>query len=148
MSFSIDDLVYRLDFPLPLRVPVSTKKDFILNLNRYRNAHWTQLNKAKENYKEFIHNRIDESQKIDKDLHLHVRYIIHKGDNKMYDVANFASVISKFTNDALVEAGLISDDNVNVIVSEHYEAGCVVKGGGCAKLSIWCYKRLYPEEFY
>lgn len=147
MSFSEDDLIYRLDFPLPMRVPISSKKDFILNLNQYRNTHWASLNKAKQSYKEFVQNRLDESVSMP-EIPLHFRYIIHKGDGRSYDVANIAAIISKFVNDALVESGIIKDDNHKIIVSEHYEVGEEVKGNGCAKLTVWGYKKLYPDNFY
>jgi Holliday junction resolvase RusA-like endonuclease len=39
---------------LPLTVPVSSKKNFILNLNNYRNAHFLVLSKAKSNYSEIV----------------------------------------------------------------------------------------------
>lgn len=34
------------------------------------------------------------------------------------DIDNFDSVISKFTNDALVEMGCVSDDNVEIFVEK------------------------------
>lgn len=146
MLFGDDDLIYRLDFPLPLKVSTSSRKDFIMNLNQYRNAHWGVLSKAKVEYKDYIVNRLGgvELPKIP----LHFRYIIHKGDKRSYDVANIASIVSKFTNDALVESGIIDDDNSSIIVSEHYERGCVVKGNGCVKLTVWGYKKIYPDTFY
>lgn len=42
------------ELALPLRVAQSKKKDFILNLNNYRNAHYLVLTKAKTRYADLV----------------------------------------------------------------------------------------------
>jgi hypothetical protein len=48
----------KLILNLPLRVPVSKKRDFAINLNEYRNAHFLVLNKAKIVFKSLIQSQL------------------------------------------------------------------------------------------
>lgn len=50
-------------------------------------------------------------------------YTVHKGDARRYDVSNICSVHDKFFCDALVESGLLPDDNYKIISEVHYFSG-------------------------
>lgn len=106
-----------LIFDVPLRVRVSKKKFFILNLNNYRNAHHRVLSTAKNNFTDIIVSMglRDKFQKI------RVVYKIYPATNRNYDGMNVISVIDKFTMDALVKVGVIPDDNIKHVVCPLWE---------------------------
>lgn len=107
---------------LPLRVPVSKKNDFILNLNHYRNAHFLVMNKAKVVFKQLV-------TPLLKDLPVMSRaffvYTVYPKTRAASDVANYCSVVDKFFSDALVEAGKLPDDNFNFVPQVIYSFGSV-----------------------
>lgn len=97
-----------MTFNVPLRVSVSKKKDFILNMNNYRNAHFRVLDKAKK----LFHKHIKEIG-LPEYQYERVRFIynIYPESKRKFDLMNVVSVIDKFTMDAVVEIGIIQDDN-------------------------------------
>lgn len=105
---------------LPLSVPISAKKKFILNLNNYRNAHFQVLAKAKKNYSAIV------SEKV-KGLVLpeciSIEYTYYHGRRGRVDVANPCSIIDKFFSDALVENGCIADDDMEHVKEVTYRWG-------------------------
>lgn len=110
---------------LPLRVKVSKKKYFTLNLNQYRNTHFIVLNKAKIKFKEDI-KKIIEPINIPK-IPIIITYTLYRGDNRHIDVSNVCSVIDKFFCDALVELGKLKDDSFNYINGVVYQWGGIIK---------------------
>lgn len=106
----------------PLEVKVSAKRKFILNLNQYRNTHYRISNTAKIKYKEFISSQLDElNVKISKCV---IVYTVYKGDTRRFDIGNICAIHQKFFEDALTEAGIITDDKHDVIPV------CVFASGG------------------
>lgn len=83
------------------------RKKFILNLNNYRNAHYQTLNKAKVNYKGLLD--ISDLKPVTRPVSL--TYIYFHGSKRKVDISNPCSVIDKFACDALVEYGILPDDN-------------------------------------
>lgn len=108
---------------LPLSVPVSKKKSFILNLNNYRNAHFQVLNKAKKVYVGEVQNAIMVWSKFSKSVEL--IYILYQPTNRRVDISNPLSVIDKFTCDALVELGILQDDASGNVPKVIYQWGGV-----------------------
>lgn len=110
--------------PLPLAVPITSKKDFSLNLNQYRNAHYQILNKAKIRFDETVR---DFLRGIPGMKACSIEYVLYPARHGVCDVSNVCAVVDKFFSDTLVNAGLIPDDNYNVVVSVSYRFGGVDK---------------------
>ena len=111
---------------LPLYVNISSQKKFILNLNNYRNAHYHLLNIAKTNFNEIIYNDIKNFKTISKN-NISLIYTVYKNDRRKFDVANVCSVLDKFFCDALVDAGILIDDNYDYIKQVTYKFGGIDK---------------------
>ena len=100
---------YKFDLPI-----YGVNKKSAISLNWYRNAHYRTCNSAKKEFKRqireqiYLHDQIKGSVKI--------RYYYY-AKRKGTDLDNFVGVVKKFFQDALVECGLIPDDNVSVICS-------------------------------
>jgi hypothetical protein len=110
-------------FDLPLRVKVSKNKHFILNLNTFRNAHHRVLGASKRNYADLVYNLFDELgyRKIRYDR-VKVWYRIYPQSKRLYDGNNPISIIDKYLMDAVVNMGIIPDDNIKHVECYHWEA--------------------------
>jgi Holliday junction resolvase RusA-like endonuclease len=108
-----------LKFILPCYIPQG-KKNVPINLNWYRNAHYQTSNNIKRKFKEHIAPQFKGLEAITAQISIHFTY--YAARNNSPDLDNFTSVSKKFFQDAMVELGLIADDNVNYIVatSESY----------------------------
>lgn len=111
----------------PLSVPVSSKKKFMLNMNDYRNAHYQVLNKAKVEYKRLMRDDILQLPNMEK---VSISYEITLGDNRRHDGMNICAVTSKFFLDALVEYGILSDDNMKFVLHEEWNGNGIEKNNG------------------
>lgn len=107
---------------LPIRVPVSKKSYFLINLNVYRNAHYQILNKAKQTFKEMVMNEIKQLPFFNT---ISLTYVLYPQTHRKQDVANVCSVVDKFFCDALTEAGKLTDDNYDYLKTIHYCFGSV-----------------------
>jgi len=93
----------------PLTISINSKRQFILNLNNYRNAYFRTLNSAKVNYKAFMKDRILDQIPIPLEK-IAIQYKVFKGDRRRFDVGNVASIHQKYFEDAIVELGRLPDD--------------------------------------
>ena len=116
----INKNVWKLN--LPIRVPVSKKSYFLINLNVYRNAHYQILNKAKQTFKEMVMNEIKQLPFFNT---ISLTYVLYPQTHRKQDVANVCSVVDKFFCDALTEAGKLTDDNYDYLKNIHYCFGSV-----------------------
>jgi hypothetical protein len=123
--------------PLSIVIPRKTKEDkvFILNLKRYRNTHHMTLNQAKANYKEAVEAAAKELGELGPPPYKFV-YTVYPSSSRAFDLANVLPIIQKFTDDALIELGVISEDNYKIIRSIAYEFGAVDKDNPRAELEI------------
>jgi len=117
----------------PLRVPVSSKKDFILNLNNYRNTHCQTLNKAKKNYKAVVAEQVLRLPVFDK---ITVKFKLFSKTKRLTDIPNVLAIHDKFFADSLVEFGRLSDDNYLYWLSSLYEFGEVDKDNPRVEITI------------
>ena len=108
----------------PLRVPQTAKKDFILNLNNYRNTHYRSLNTTKINYKKAIEPQVKELPNYTR---IKVHYTIYPASHRRTDLGNVVSVHKKYFEDSLVEFGKIEDDDYNHIIFNSESFGEVDK---------------------
>lgn len=100
-------MVIRLESPLAIKI--NSKRQFILNLNNYRNAYFRTLNSAKVNYKAYMKDQI--LNEIYKPLEkIAIQYKVFKGDRRRFDIGNVTSIHQKFFEDAIVELGKLPDD--------------------------------------
>lgn len=107
---------------LPLRVQVSKKSAFLLNLNHYRNTHFLVLNKAKVIFEEVVRPHLKVLPKLGK---CRLTYTLYPATKRLSDVSNICSIVDKFFSDTLTSNGYIEDDNYTVIPEVHYLFGSV-----------------------
>lgn len=117
----------------PLRIYQTSKKDFILNLNPYRNAHFRTLNSMKKRYKELMAKQILMLPSFKK---VKLVYTLYPKDRRKCDVSNICSIHDKFFSDALVEYGKIEDDNYLYIPEIDYRFGGLDKENPRVEIKI------------
>jgi len=123
-------MVYELI--VPLRTMVG-KKWFSLNLNHFRNAHYQILNQAKKNFKELIRPQLHKLPILGK---ITIHYTIYYKDKRKFDLDNIVSVIAKFTQDALVENGIIEEDNYTIVIGSSNSFGGISKDNPRCQITI------------
>jgi len=99
-------------FTLPL---YGVTKKGAIAVNWYRNAHHHESNSAKKKFKALIQDQLNQFDEIETPIK--IKYTYYAQRNNSPDLDNFVGTVKKFFQDALVESGLIEDDNVNFIVS-------------------------------
>ena len=110
-------------FTLPIYgvvAPKKNNKNCAITLNWSRAAHYRDYGKAKKTFKLLINNQLRRSRKFEGKIKINYVYYANK---KGTDLDNFVGVAKKFFQDALVESGLIDDDNVNYIISNSESYG-------------------------
>lgn len=126
----------------PLSISITKGKQFILNLNNYRNAHFQTLNKSKINYKQKLKEQI-ENEIYYPLSRIGIIYIVHKGDNRRFDIGNICSVHQKYFEDALTELGKIPDDKSENIPITVFLSGDRDKGNPRVDIRIYDLKDKY-----
>lgn len=105
---------------LPLREKVNKRDYEAINLNIYRNQHHYKRNNQKKAFHERMKKPLAKLPKLGK-IWLH--YEIYPKTRRRLDTMNPGSVIDKFFSDALVECGILEDDNYEFVV---FNSFCVV----------------------
>ena len=101
----------RFSVPLYLTTGKRKPKNHWLNMNNYRNWQHHQNNSLKILFKESI-----EIPKLDTPLAAcKIKYVFYYPTHQRRDIGNSLAVISKFTEDALVEAKVIRDDDFTIV---------------------------------
>lgn len=128
---------------LPLHVVLPRKKQarlFALNLNIYRNTHYIVLNQAKALYKEKVEQAVFDAYEDGEgprgECPLIFTYTVFPANNRAFDLANILPIVQKFTDDALIELGIIKDDNHKIIPAINYRFGKVDKENPRVELEI------------
>ena len=117
---------YHFELPLyGVAKPTKSSKNPTLSVNWYRNAHYRDSNNAKVKFKQIVKPQIDKFDPITTQIKIHYTY--YAARNNSPDLDNFVGTVKKFFQDAIVECGLIEDDNVNFIVSNSESYGGVDK---------------------
>lgn len=110
-----------MEIILPIYTNTSKKKKVLVSLNWFRNAHYGIKDKVKKQYHEIVFEQLRGAKKpFDKRIGVKYQLWYKRGD---CDLMNVVSVLDKFLLDALVQAGMIKDDNVNKYISCHAEVG-------------------------
>jgi hypothetical protein len=103
-----------IKLPLSVTLPRKTKADkvFILNMNIYRNTHHMTLNQAKVAWKDVVRNALIGNRVSPLTSGPYqFTYTVYPANNRAFDIGNVLPIVQKFTDDALIELGVISDDN-------------------------------------
>ena len=116
----------KIILPFSVTIPRKTKEDkvFHLNLNVYRNCHHMSLNQAKILWKELV-NVPSMSAKMSPPFSF--IYTVYPETNRKFDLGNVLSIVQKFTDDALIDMGVIPDDSYKIIPLILYQFGHVDK---------------------
>lgn len=123
----------------PLKITLSHKKDgsigkeFILNLNNYRNAYFRTLNQSKIMYKKAIVEQLQDKPRYNR---VAIIYQVFKGDNRRYDIGNVLSIHQKYFEDALVETGKLPDDKAELLPMVVYLRGDVDKDNPRVEITV------------
>ena len=105
----------------PTKILMSTKKDgtqkfYPLNINAFRNLHWSQLNKAKKLYEDIMIQLLMKSdshlQRLDK---IDIKYQVIACNNRKFDTMNVVAIVDKYFQDCLVNFRIIEDDNFKIV---------------------------------
>ena len=106
---------FMVDSPTKILIRVNKrdgkKKFFTLDINYYRNAHYTILNTAKQLYKDIM---IPLLMKSDSHLirmnKIEISYQLIAPNNRAFDIMNIIAIVDKFFQDVLVDMGIIQKD--------------------------------------
>ena len=104
---------------IPVYLTLGSKAHF-LSMNAYRNWHYFTSNKIKQLVEEQI------TAQFPKDhpkLNKYAVTYVYNYKSKVSDLPNVCALASKYLNDAMKSAGLITDDNVQYLVAETYSVG-------------------------
>ena len=109
--------------PLHAVLPRKTKEDrkITLSMNIYRNLNHFSLNAIKKIIGDSIKSQVFAHGKVvEIPAPISVTVEAWFPDRTGKDLANFAPVAQKFSDDALVEQGYFKDDNIKFITECHY----------------------------
>ena len=134
----------KLTLPLCIFLPrvKSDDKKIILNMNVYRNMGHFNSAAAKLRYNILMEAELErlEGEKEPRSVYeappYRFTYTLFPVNGSRMDVANVLSIVDKFTCDALVEMGVIPDDNFKIVKEVVYRYGSVDKENPRAELEI------------
>jgi len=128
----------KLILPLEVMIPRKTCEDkrVILNLNVYRNMHHMTLNQAKVEMSKHVALAVQCAKPEEITAPYRFVYTIFPSTGRSFDLGNVCSIVQKFTDDALIDLGVIRDDNHKVVNEVVYRFGCVDKENPRAELDI------------
>ena len=101
--------------PLYLRVGVKRPKNVWLNLSNYRNWQHHQNNDYKKKFKQAISLELQGLKKMEGIVDFKIE--VYYPTRLKRDLDNSMSVLTKYTLDALVESGILPEDNIDHIRS-------------------------------
>ena len=126
---------FKIKLPIYLETGVRKKRKHYLNLNIYRNMPYHLNNSLKRAMKNVVLPLIPEEFREAKIEHFELEYILYLPNKLKRDISNVCSVIDKFACDALVEGGVIADDNYTHLKKVVYRyGGYDPKGKGYVEL--------------
>lgn len=125
----------KIILPFTVTIPRKKKEDkvFALNLNNFRNAHHFVMNQAKILWKDVVTISVAQSGHYSRgivelvDAPFTFTYTAYPASNRKFDLGNVLPAVQKFTDDALIEIGIIPDDSYKVIPAIEYRFGGIDK---------------------
>lgn len=112
-----------MEIDLPIGIKIG-RKNYALNLNIYRNAHYQTLNKMKVEFSKVIE---PELMKLPSFKSVDLTYTLYPKTKRLCDIANVCSIVDKFFCDALVNVGKLPDDNYEYLKNITYSFGSIDK---------------------
>lgn len=112
-----------MEVDLPIGIKIG-RKNYALNLNIYRNAHYQTLNKMKVEFSKVIE---PELLKLPSFKSIDLTYTLYPKTKRLCDIANVCSIVDKFFCDALVNIGKLPDDNYEYLKNITYTFGSIDK---------------------
>lgn len=107
---------------LPWKIPLSANKDFPINLNHYRNAHFQELNNAKIKFAKLVSPLLGSVLCMES---CSLAYVIFPPSKRECDISNICCIADKFFSDTLVSCGKIVDDNFKIVSNINFSYGHV-----------------------
>lgn len=104
-----------------------------LNFNKVRNMQGFVYNRLKQSYKEIMLPKVHSLPKLNK---IQIKYILYTGSAHKSDLMNWSSIIDKFFQDVLVEAGKLEDDNYLLVPKVLTEYGGLDKNNPRMEIQI------------
>lgn len=106
-------------YKLPLNGwQVSSKKKVAINLNQYRNMHYQTSNKLKHMVSDYLM-----QYSFNPPPTFKIQFTLYFKDKRRRDLSNFESIANKFILDALVQQGVIKDDDYTIYRGYSVEFG-------------------------
>lgn len=113
--------MYKIKLPYPtIKKKNSTN---LLSANVYRNAHFFQLNKSKKEYAILCFDMFKQEGLEPIEGTVKIEYTLYFKGKRRRDLDNFGYVVSKYCNDALVEYGILEDDDTKVVTEVNFKFG-------------------------
>lgn len=112
-----------MEVDLPIGIKIG-RKNYALNLNIYRNAHYQTLNKMKVEFSKVIE---PELMKLPSFKSIDLTYTLYPKTKRLCDIANVCSIVDKFFCDTLVNIGKLPDDNYEYLKNITYTFGSIDK---------------------
>ena len=138
--------IFKISVPLKVFLnKVERGKFFDLNLNKYRNTHYQQLNKAKARFSEKVAPRVKRlCPKLTRPIK--ITYVLHRTNKHVYDVGNVACIVDKFFTDCLPKAKVLKDDNFNYVPNVEFIHGrCDAPNAYC---EIYVQELIEHKDYY
>ncbi len=126
---------YTIKMPLRVEVGKKTKKLQTINLNYYRNWHRYTESSVKKAY----HKLAIEALRLANVPYMsmcRLEFQLHKRTRQQKDKANFLSIHEKYFCDAMVEAGILTDDTDDYIIEQHYHQSLINPDDPCVVIKI------------
>ena len=103
------------DLDITVTVPIYFKKNktktVLLGMNWYRNAHYSELARAKKFISGVVKDFVDGGPILEGTIHVHYKIYWKRAGT---DGGNVRSVIEKFVLDAIQEENLIENDHIKI----------------------------------
>ena len=129
--------MYTIQSPLKIVIGKTKSgkvKEFSLNLNTYRNAHFRTLNTSKHKYKMEIVKQLENKPRYNR---VAIIYKVFKGDARRYDIGNILSIHEKYFEDALVECGKLPDDKAELLPMVIYTNGGIDRDNPRVEIKVF-----------
>lgn len=127
-----------MKFISPLKIMKNSVKNFVLNLNQFRNTHFRVLNNCKINYKEYMKEQIEKAKRYDRAIFV---YKVYEATRRRYDLGNVCSIHQKFFEDAFVELNKLKDDSSYYIPIVLYLKGRLDKDNPRVEIDVFEFSR-------
>ena len=119
--------------PLSIETGVNKKKKHYLNLNLYRNMPFHLNNNLKKEMKKLV-SSLGLGFKYEK---YNLLYRLYLPDKRLRDISNVCCVIDKYVCDALVEQGIVPEDNYQYLDKIVYTIGGVDTENPRCEIEVW-----------